>query len=126
MANICPHCGEAPCLSVRRKLTLGPTGSARCLACDCKVGVAFGPAAVSMAAIWLLLLALAFLILLRLALASIDPDAAPIGAMLAVAGLLAIALAVHWFGVPLRIDELSDVQTVAQGRARVAARAGAR
>jgi DNA-directed RNA polymerase subunit RPC12/RpoP len=37
--NRCPHCGEAPCLPLWRKLALGPAGSARCRVCGLRVGV---------------------------------------------------------------------------------------
>lgn len=121
MINRCPHCGEKPCLAFWRKLTLGPTGSVRCLQCDCKVGLAFGPAVISTVVIWLSILFLLLLCLLKLALAGTAPDIVPASAMVAAKALLVIALVARWYGVPLRVDELSNATSVAEGKARVAA-----
>jgi hypothetical protein len=35
---LCPHCGKA-CVSLLRKLSMGPASSARCASCDKAVGV---------------------------------------------------------------------------------------
>lgn len=122
MINRCPHCGEKPCLAFWRKLTLGPTRSARCLQCDCRVGLAFGPAMISTVVIWLSILLLLLLFLLKLALAGISPDVVPASVLVVAKALFVIALVARWYGVPLRIDELSNAASVAEGKARVAAR----
>jgi hypothetical protein len=39
MDNICPHCRSSSCLSPRRNLLLGPSGSAACRVCGKNVRV---------------------------------------------------------------------------------------
>lgn len=119
MINRCTHCGQAPCLAFWRELTLGPTGSARCLQYDCKVGLTLGPAVTSTAATALVPFLLLFLVLLKLALGRLELDFVPVSALLA-AAFLVVALAGRWYRVPLRVDELSNAQTVAEGETRVA------
>jgi uncharacterized membrane protein YqaE (UPF0057 family) len=39
MENACPHCNRSPCLSVWRKLMLGPGATFACAGCSNRVGI---------------------------------------------------------------------------------------
>ena len=112
--NTCPHCGAPRCIPVRRKLCLGPAGSARCRACGLKVSVVAGKA-------WQVMLPGLAAILAMVLLAGFSEFIAAADLHLWL-GLLAIALlacfVLYAVRVPLRIDELSNADLIAEGRAR--------
>jgi uncharacterized protein (DUF983 family) len=116
--NICPHCHSNRCLPLWRKLCLGPAGSTRCRVCGLKIAVVAGKA-------WPVMLAGLAAILAMVMLAGFSEFIATaelrLWLTLFSATLLA-CIALYAVRVPLRIDELSNPDLVAEGRAAIAAR----
>ncbi|MBO9663629.1 hypothetical protein [Dokdonella sp.] len=116
--NVCPHCHSNHCLPLWRKLCLGPAGSTRCRVCGLKIAIVAGKA-------WPVMLAGLAAILSMVVLAGFSEfiAAADLRRWLALfAAVLLACIALYAVRVPLRVDELSNADLVARGRAEVAAR----
>lgn len=116
--NICPHCNSNHCLPLWRKLCLGPAGSTHCRICGLKIAIVAGKA-------WPVMLAGLAAILSMVMLAGFSEFIAAAELHLWLTLFSATLLAcfvLYAVWVPLRIDELSNADLVAQGRARTAAR----
>lgn len=108
--NTCPHCRADPCLPLWRKLSLGPASSAACQVCGCRVGVAVIKACLALLPTFLLI-----------PLASFGLVRDPITLIVLLVGCLSATAGLYALWVPLVADELTNAQTVAAGRARIAA-----
>ena len=104
--NACPFCGASPCLPLWRKLTLGPSASARCRTCTLKVTAEAGRAWLAMSPT----IALVVLVTLR---AITSP--ATLLSLLAACLIVTFALYLFWVRlVPNQITSAAMLETARQ------------
>ena len=121
--NTCPHCNATPCLSIWRKMYLGPTETARCRACGYRVGLDVRKTTLTMGLFFLLLVMIPIVLVLIAGFDSLpDPVIIPVLTVALLVVSMTIMLSLFAFWVPLRKDELTTAQMVEEGRARIATR----
>ena len=94
--NVCPHCGSSPCLPWWRKLTLGPTGSARCRVCGQKVGADVRGGIIALLPIYSLLVVPVLALVVN-----------PFGLLIPVVVCIGLWAGLSLAWVPLRLDAFS-------------------